>query len=266
MRLAISHRQGIRLVLAVLLSVLAGCGSPANRTLEETFEQVYKVQPTANVTITNCDGTVFVYGSNVNEARVEATKRAFTRERLKQIAINVSVQQGSISINTKLPPKRKWALFDRSGTVDYTIVLPATANISELDMDAGEVFVDGMRGQTVKARLGSGQMFDHNCFGNLMLAVDRGTLTLAYDWWEARKFSIQANITRGNAWAFLPSDAAFHLVAETGDGKIANDFEESAKRRIKEVTKVDMLVRGGGEAGVTMHAREGNIKILEAHP
>jgi len=246
--------------------VLAGCGSPANRTLEETFEQVYKVQPTANVTITNCDGTVFVYGSNVNEARVEATKRAFTRERLKQIAINVSVQQGSISINTKLPPKRKWALFDRSGTVDYTIVLPATANISELDMDAGEVFVDGMRGQTVKARLGSGQMFDHNCFGNLMLAVDRGTLTLAYDWWEARKFSIQANITRGNAWAFLPSDAAFHLIAETGDGKIANDFEESAKRRIKEVTKVDMSVRGGGEAGVTMHAREGNIKILEAHP
>ena len=60
--------------------------------------------------------------------RVQAIKRAYTRERLKQIAVDVSIQPGSVSISTKLPPKPKWALFDRSGMVDYTIVAPATAN------------------------------------------------------------------------------------------------------------------------------------------
>ena len=266
MRLAISHRQGVQFVSAVLLSVLAGCGSVVDRTLEETFEQVYTMEPTANVTITNSDGAVFVYGSNLNELRVEAIKKAYTRQRLKQIGVNVSVQRDAISINTKLPLKPKWALFDHSGTVDYTVVLPATANLTRLALDNGEVLLDGMRGQIVKARLGTGRMFAHNCFGNVVLAVGRGTLTLAYEWWEAGKFSMRANIARGSVWAFLPSNAAFHLIAETGDGNIANDFETSAARRTKEITKVDMLVRGGGQAGLTMHAREGNIKIVEANP
>jgi hypothetical protein len=255
-----------RLLLAALLSALAGCGSAANHTLEETFEQIYTIEPTANVTVINGDGAVFVYGSNTNEMGVQAIKRAYTRERLKQIAVNVSIQPGSISINTKFPPKPKWALFDRSGTVDYTIVVPATANLARLELGAGELFVDGLRGQRGHARLGSGRMFAHNCFGNVALTLDRGTLTLAYDWWEPGKFSIQTNIAHGNASAFFPPDIVCHLVAETGHGKIESDFEESAERRSKEIAKIDTLIEGGGEAAVTMRVKEGNIKIVEASP
>jgi len=248
------------------LSALAGCGSAGHRTLEETFEQIYTIEPTANVTVINGDGAVFVYGSNANEMRVQAVKRAYTRERLQQIAVNVSIQPGFISINTKFPPKPKWALFDRSGTVDYTIVVPATANLARLELDDGEVLVDGMRGQRVHARLGSGRMSAHNCFTNVALTLGRGTLTLAYDWWERGKFSIQANMVRGNAWAFFPADIVCHLVAETQRGKIGNDFEEPVGRGTKEITKIDMLIQGGGEAAVTMRAKEGNIKVSEANP
>jgi hypothetical protein len=117
-----------------LLSALTGCGSGAHRLLEETFEQTYRIEPTANITLTNGDGAVFVYGSNASEMRVQAIKRAYTRERLKQIAVNVSIQPGSVSINTKFPPKPKWALFDRSGTVDYTVVVPATVSLARLEL------------------------------------------------------------------------------------------------------------------------------------
>jgi len=265
-RLAAINHQGVRLLLAALLSALAGCGSAAHRTLEETFEEIYTIEPTADVTVTNGDGAVFVYGSNTNEMRVEAVKRAYTRERLKQIAVNVSIQPGFVSINTKFPPKPKWAVFDRSGTVDYTIVVPRTANLVRLELGDGEVFVDGLRGQRVHARLGRGRMFAHNCLGNIALVLDRGMLTLAYDWWEPGNFSIQANIARGNASAFFPPDIVCHLVAETGRGKIESEFEESAERGTKEITKIDMLIEGGGEAAVTMHVKEGNIKIVEASP
>jgi len=260
------NQQVVRLLLAALLSAVAGCGSAAHRTLEETSEQIYTIEPTANVTVINGDGAVFVYGSNTNEMRVQAIKRAYTRGRLKQIAVDVSIQPGSASINTKFPPKPKWALFDRSGTVDYTIVIPATANLARLELGAGEVFVDGLRGQRVHARLGSGRMFAHNCFSNVALTLDRGTLTLAYDWWEPGKFSIQTNIAHGNAWAFFPADIAYHLVAETGHGKIESDFVESTERETKEITKIDTLFEGGGEAAVTMRMKEGNIKIVEANP
>jgi hypothetical protein len=265
-RSAATNYQGVRLVLAGLLSALAGCGSAADRTLEETFEQIYTIEPTANVTVINGDGAVFVYGSNTNEMRVEAIKRAYTRERLKQIAVNVSIQPGSVLISTKFPPKPRWALFDRSGTVDYTIVVPATANLTRLELNAGEVVVDGMRGERMHASLGSGRMFAHNCFGNVALTLDRGTLILAYDWWEPAKLSIQANIAQGNAWAFFPADIVCHLVAETAHGKIENDFEEVAERRTKEITKIDTLIEGGGEAAVTIRMKEGNIKIVEVSP
>ncbi len=32
------------------------------------------------------------------------------------------------------------------------------------------------------------------------------------------------------------------------------------------MTKVDVLVHGGGEAQIRMHATEGNIKVVEQNP
>jgi hypothetical protein len=247
---------------------LAGCGSGNDRLLEESFEQLYTVEPNANITIQNGDGAVLVYGSNVNEMRVHAVKRAYQRARLQQIAIDVSTRPGSVSITTKFPPRSKWGLLDRSGTVDYTVVVPATANISGLELDAGEILVDGMRGAATRARLGEGRMFARNCFTNLDLAIRRGNLILSYDWWEKSTFTAEANLARGNAWAYLPVDGAFRLLAEAVHGEIFNDFET---RAVAEPTaargmKVDALVNGGGEATIKFQVREGNIKIVKASP
>lgn len=262
------NRLRFRLIVTTLALSLAGCGSGNDRLLEESFEQLYAVEPNANITIQNGDGAVLVYGSNINEMRVHAVKRAYQRARLKQIAIDVSTRPGSISIITKFPPRSKWGLFDRSGTVDYTVTVPATANIAGLELDAGEILVDGMRGQTTRARLGEGRMFARNCFTNLDLAIWRGNLILSYDWWEKSTFIAQANLAQGNAWAYLPVGGAFHLLAKAVHGEIFNDFEtravaESAAAR---GMKVDTRVNGGGEATIKFRVTEGNIKIVGARP
>jgi hypothetical protein len=109
-------------------------------------------------------------------------------------------------------------------------------------------------------------MFEHNCFGDAAFLVGRGTLALTYEWWEQSRFSIRADIAHGNALAYLPSDAAFHLNAEAADGKIANDFGEQDERGAEGISKVDTLVRNGGDVTIKMHVTEGNIKIVEANP
>jgi len=263
-----SKARGAQRIVVLLLLSLASCRPESDRVLEETFERLYTVQPAANIIIQNHDGAVLVYGSNINEIRIQATKKAYGRMQLKEIAIDVSVQPTSVSINVKIPPKPRWALFDRSGTVDCTIVVPATTNISQLSLDAGEILVDGMRGRSVHAKLGDGRMIVHNCFTDTDLALKRGNLTISYEWWERGTFSIQANITHGNAWAFLPSEAAFHLVAETAYGRIANDFDDPAVARptSAEATKIDMLARGGGKAAIKMRTADGDIKIMEENP
>jgi hypothetical protein len=234
--------------------------------LEETFEQFYTIEPTANVSIKTGDGVVRVYGSAANDVRVQAIKRAYTRERLKQIAVDVSVQPGSLSIETDFPPKPTWGLFDRSGTVEYTIVVPQTADISPLKLGNGALLVEGMRGRTLHAQLKRGRMLARNCFSNAIFSLGRGPLTLAYDWWEPGKFSIQANVANGNALAFFPGAAAFHLIAEAPRGRIANDFIERDERDAEGVFKVNTLVHGGGDAVIKLQATEGNIKVVRTNP
>src|SRR5215469_5857981 len=204
--------------------VFNGCGSADNRVLEEISEKVYTVEPDANISIHNHDGAILVYASDANEVRVRSLKRAYSHERLNQIAIDVSTKAGALSVTAKFPPQPKWAFSDHSATVDCTIVVPATASISALDLSAGEVLLDSMRGRETHARLGDGRILARNCFKNLDLTLSRGTLSLAYDWWEHESFSTQVNVGQGNVWVFLPNDAAFHLLAHAADGKIANDF------------------------------------------
>lgn len=267
MRSPFSKPPGVQRIVVLLLLSLADCRPESDGVLEETFEQLYPIQPNTDLSIQNGDGAILVYGSNINEIRVQATKKAYSRMQLEGIAIDVSVQPTSVSINVKIPPKPRWAFFDRSGTVDCTIVVPATTNVSQLSLEAGEVLVDGMRGN-VHARVGDGRMIVHNCFTDTNLALKRGNLTISYEWWERGTFSIQADITQGNAWAFLPSEAAFHLVAETAYGRITNDFDDPpvARPTSAEATKIDMLVRGGGKAAIKMRTADGDIKIMEENP
>src|SRR6478752_4373484 len=250
-------------VIPMLLMLLNGCGSGNNRVLEELSEKVYMVEPSANISIHNRDGAILVYGSNVNEVRVRSLKRAYSHTRLNQIVIDVSAKPGAVSITAKVPPQPKWALSDRSGTVDCTIVVPATASISALDLNAGEVLLESMRGPEVRARLNDGRIFARNCFTNLDLTVNRGTLALSYEWWQEEKLLAQATMIQGNTWVWLPSEAAFHLLARAAHGKIANDFNNhpvSAHSSGSEM-KIDQIVNGGGSATINVRVEKGDIKI-----
>jgi hypothetical protein len=265
-RLATFNQQSFRLIFVAYSLSLIGCGHASDRVLEETVEQSYKIEPTTSISIKNVDGSIQVYGSPAHEMTLQATKRAYSTKRLKQIAVDVSVQPGTVAIETTSPREPTWGLLDRSGTVDYTIVVPDTASISRLELANGEVSVEEMRGQSVHARLETGQLFTHNCFSNVDVTIGRGTLIVAYEWWEPGKFSVQTNIADGNAWAFLPSDAAFHLIAEAVHGRIASDFTAVGEHSAQAMTKVDVLVNGGGETEIRMRAAEGNIKVVEQNP
>jgi len=255
------------LIVAAVLMLLNGCGSGNHGVLEEVSEQVYTVEPGANLSIRNHDGAILVYGSDANEVRVRSLKKAYSHDRLNQIAIDVSAKPGALSVTAKTPAQPKWAFSDHSGTVECTIVVPATATISALDLNAGEVLVDSMRGP-VHARLNDGRIVARNCFTNLDLTVNRGALALSYDWWQDENFSAQATMIQGNAWIWLPTEAVFHLLAHAAEGKIANDFNNlpvSAASSGSEM-KVDQIVNGGGSATINVRVKKGNIKIAEANP
>jgi hypothetical protein len=250
--------------LAVTFS-FPGCGGNGHVPLEETLNETYPLNSEAAVTVANQDGSIRIYGGG-DELKVHATKKAYSTARLEQIKINITTAPESASVTTDYPPKPKWGLSDRSGTVDYVIVVPETARVVRAELASGELAVEGLHGERVEARLGNGLMFARNCFTRLQLNLGTGNLNLSFDWWEREKFSVEGMVEHGHIWSFFPGDAAFHLDAESPTGKIANDFMEKENRRAEPMKKIDMVVGDSGDVRVKIRAEHGNIRVAETNP
>ena len=253
----------------LLLSLIGSCQPSSDEPLEEVSDRHYPIDPaTGSISIRNRDGSIRIYGAggDVREVRVETLKKAYTPERLKAISIHVTSHENSISIETAYPPDSANRLSDRSGTVDYVIVVPQSIKIEKLELSNGEVLIEEMRSREARAELGTGRLFVHNCFGNLDIHVQTGNVALVYEWWEDQNFSIHAEVDDGNSFAYLPEEAVFHLLARTATGKIANDFEEKEQRGPESSNQIDLLVGGADKPKIEIETRDGNIRIAEHNP
>ena len=262
---SLNFRRTAPLILIVGVG-LAACVCRADPLLEEIVENSYPVESTAKFSIRNADGSIRIYGADIKEIRVQAIKKAYRQERLAQISVKVTARPGEVAIETEYPSKPRWGFSDRSGTVDYVIVVPQRMRISKLELENGEMLLEEVRSDQARADLGNGRLFAHNCFGNLDLRLKTGNLAIVYEWWEDAEFSIRSTIQDGNAFAYIPTDAAFHLIAQTATGKIANDFQAKERRHAELVNKIDMLVGGGGKTTFQFENQDGNIKISEHNP
>lgn len=231
--------------------------------MEETVNKTITLSPDASITIQNEDGAIWIYGANIQEVRLQAIKKAYSQERLDSIQIEIASTPSHLSIDTKYPARQRWSWRDRSGTVDYLLVVPWTCTITKAHLTNGEMLIDGMRDSRLSATLVNGRMFLHNCFANITAEVSSGGLAMAYDWWESRKFSVDAKIVNGNAYALLPEDAAFHLIGSSKSGNVTSDFMSEQVRERGGQPKIDIVTPGDPKSEISLHAVNGSIQVAE---
>ena len=244
-------------VVWVLLVATAHSAEP----LEEIVDQRFDVDPNVTLSVQNIDGAIRVYAAEEPVVIVQAIKKAYNTERLKGIVVGTKATPTSVAITTSFPP-RKNALSDRSGTVDYIIVVPQRAKIMQLELTNGEVLVEGLRnGASAKAHLVNGWMIGHNCFGNLDFTVETGRLDVAFDWWENHEFAVKALNLRGQLRAVFPSEASLNLSATAPEGRVANGFGNKTTAPSDVVHSVAEVIGRDARAVVSLEARNGNIRI-----
>ena len=90
--------------------LLNGCGSADNRVLEETFERVYTIEPSARLTIQNRDGVVSIYGSETGEMRIDAVKKAYSHKTRRHFNYHEISSQANLGA---VRPLRHGRLHDR---------------------------------------------------------------------------------------------------------------------------------------------------------
>ena len=238
----------------------------AGEILQETWERSYPVGDHATLRVHNTDGRISIYGSEKNEVKVTAVKRSFTPERMRVISVEVAVEGGSaqggetITVNTNIPVPAKGGITqDRSGTVDYTILVPQNCTVAAAELANGEILIEGLRGPSVRASAGTGRMLVRDCFTRLQLSVDRGGLDVFYSWWEESPVSLQAEIRDGDLRVGLPQDASLQLTAQTASGQIRNRFVEGEKG--EDGRELSTVLGAGGETELHLRTGSGNIRI-----
>jgi hypothetical protein len=248
------------LIVLVGLIVWSGCKGGVDKTLVEVVEERYPVESTGSLRVKNIDGVIRLYGSERPEMHIKATKKAYSAERLRAISVQVSSQPDALAIETIFPPRKKWSLRDRSGVVDYIIVMPQHLKVVEAELVNGEISIDGLRGGSARARLVNGRISARNSFANLDYDAKNGAIDFYYNWWEPSGGAIKASIPNGPIGVFVPRAASFYLQAETQGGSIIGnliegDVETHAHRK--------KIARSFGSGGATFHlsAINGNIQI-----
>ena len=260
-----AHRAAATAFSALInASFFLGGTAFAVEPLEEIIDQKYELDATATLSVTNTDGSIRVYAAEGPGVTIRAFKRAYTGERLRGIVVDVKATRSSIAITTTFPP-RKNALSDRSGTVDYIIIVPPTVRITDLSLTNGELLVEGLRGGSANAHLVNGWLAGHNCFGDLNLTLENGRLDVAYDWWENNKFSVKASSTHGSVRALLPSDASFSLNATALEGRVANGFATTKTKSGDVIHSVATVIGSEAGAAISLEAGRGNIRIEKTY-
>src|SRR5438552_6039075 len=251
-----------RILAFAFIGAFAAGSLPAGEVLEDVVEKRFPLDPSGTFSLRAIDGIVEIFGSDSHEVTISAMKKAFSPERLNAITIRIDARSDAINIETTSPPEPRHHFMDRSGTVEYSINLPQTARIARIELPHGELVIKGMRGSSITANLGTGQLVTQNCFCDQTIHVKQGTLNVFFDWSETRRpISIDATIADGNALARLPSNASFQLHAVAKEGNVWSAFTPSRKQG--DGSEIHEVIGNAPATKLNFRADDGNIRISE---
>src|ERR1700694_2267117 len=104
----------------------------AVEVVEEIVDQKYSCDSDTTLSVRNTDGSLRIYAGDVAEISIQAIKKAYTSARLKEIVVDVKATRKSVAIAQISPPRENgFSLGDRSGTVEYIIIVPPTTKITQ---------------------------------------------------------------------------------------------------------------------------------------
>ncbi len=235
--------------------------------LTEEFHQTYPLTPNGRVSLSNLNGKVSVAAWDRNEVKVDAVKRAYKPERLREAEIKVDAGAAHLHIETEYPKheyrsKENWEREDNPATVEYTLTVPRGARLDEVELVNGGLDIQGVTG-AVNASSVNGRVTAKNLTGPVKLSVVNGRLEASFDRLSDSS-SIELSSVQGALVVTIPSDSNAVLRADTVNGSIANDFNLPV--RVGEYVGRDLEGRlGAGAARVKLSNVNGTINIRRAN-
>ncbi len=213
-------------VLAMcILTILAGCIEGPTCMISTGYKEKklitkeFPVDPQGKLEVKNGAGTIEIIPSikQKNQLKVEAYKRAETEADLKRVEPKITVFHDGAMVRTKYLNRSVNAV------VDYTISVPPTMSLKDIQTGSGSVCINSITGD-MKVQTGSGRIDIANAGGSVDAHTGSGAILISQS--DEAKGSIRATTSSGRIDI---NNASGPINAEVGSGSIhilcANDVQ-----------------------------------------
>lgn len=221
-----------------------------NTVLDETerFEQTYPFNPNGKIRVSNLNGSIKIEAWDRSEIKLVAIKTASSKERLADVDVKIDAGQDSFKVETdyKNWKNRSWRKND-SLYVNYELIVPRTAVLSEIESTNGSVEVSNMTNYTEISAV-NGSVKASNLRGTAKLSTVNGTVYADFDDLSDSS-SISLETVNGSVKLNIPSNSNATIKANTVNGSISNEF--------------GLPIKKGEWVGRDLYGRigNGNVKI-----
>jgi DUF4097 and DUF4098 domain-containing protein YvlB len=205
----------------------SGVPADSGEEFREEFHQTYPLSATGRVGLENINGGVQIKVWDRAAVQVDATKKAWRKERLAEARIEVNSTEDNLHIKTEYPDwnqnfRSGNERYDNPATVEYILTVPRKAALESIELINGGIDIEGSEG-SVKASSINGPVNARGLLGDVRLSTINGPLKAIFvhlD--EARPISLGS--VNGPVVLIIPSDANASVRAGTVHGGISNDF------------------------------------------
>ncbi len=208
-------------------SVIADDPQGNSDEVSEEFHQTYPLNATGRVSVANINGSVRIAVWDQNEVKVDAVKRASSREALAEMKIEVNNTADSVRIKTEYPDSN-WSRGDketrrhRSASVDYTLTVPRRARLDSVELVNGSLDIEGVEGD-VEAACVNGSVKARGLSGGVKLSTVNGGVEATIMRLDDAKPTALSSVN-GSITLTIPGNANAQVKASTIHGRITNDF------------------------------------------
>jgi len=205
----------------------SGVPADSGEEFREEFHQTYPLSPTGRVGLENINGGVQIKVWDRAAVQVDATKKAWRKERLAEARIEVNSTEDNLHIKTEYPDWNQTFhggndRYDNPATVEYILTVPRKAALESIELINGAIDIEGAEG-SVKASSINGPVNARGLLGDVRLSTINGPLKAIFiQLDEARPISLGS--VNGPVVLIIPSDANASVRAGTVHGGISNDF------------------------------------------
>ncbi|MBC7933485.1 MAG: DUF4097 family beta strand repeat protein, partial [Rubrivivax sp.] len=221
-------RRLIPCLLALASLALASADATRAQTrpeLTEEFHQTYPLAADGSVSLSNINGDVRVVAWDRGEVKVDAVKRAYMPERLREAKIKVDAGAGHIEIETEYPEyrwTRRQEQWENPASIEYTLTVPRGARLEQINLVNGSLNIEGLTG-AVHASAVNGRVTASGLTGAVNLSVVNGKLEATLDKLN-ESGTVSLTSVNGPLVVTIPSDSNATVRASTVHGQITNDF------------------------------------------